>query len=354
LIVVRLPQGRRLLLAALIFALPIAANEGTRFLIPAVPCIALALGMAVSDARGAAAALILLHGIASWPQVAQMYSDPATWHISELPFRAAIDSKAAASYIEDNLGPAWDMARVIERETPPNSKILCMSCPARAYCLREIRPWYESLESSVVLDMLWTPMEPNRQPLKQIVISFRPVSTTRLRILLLHAKPDQVWRISEVRLLNQGKELARSQLWQIRATPDPWEAPFAFDNSPVSRWSSEQYGAQRAFLEVSFEKPMIVDSVVLECPEDSPESIAIRADLAPHVTKFLVTSVRIGKVQHPAGMRRSAVKLAKEYGFDYLVLSKSDYYADDFEKYFYYWGVRSVATTGDWTLYHLE
>jgi hypothetical protein len=246
------------------------------------------------------------------------------------------------------------MARVIERATPPHSKILCFSCPAKAYCLREVRPWYESLESSVVLDMLWTPMQQIRQPRKQILISFRPLTTTRIRAVLFEARPDQVWSITELRLLYEGRELPRSPLWRIRAVPDPWEAPFAFDNSPVSKWSSEQYGPRGAFLEIGFDRPVTLDAVLLECPPDSPEGIGIRAEIAPHRSLFLPASIRVTEVPPPPGMRRAAVKLAREYGFDYLVLSQRDYFADDFEKYSHYWGIHNVAKTGDWTLYHLE
>src|SRR5207237_9356327 len=48
LLALRLPQGRTLLLAALVFLIPYTANIGTRFLIPALPFVTLAMGLAVS------------------------------------------------------------------------------------------------------------------------------------------------------------------------------------------------------------------------------------------------------------------------------------------------------------------
>ena len=62
LFLLRLPHGRRLLLAALLFGLPIVFNTGTRFLIPAAPCLALAIAMAVADTKFAVPALMIVHG----------------------------------------------------------------------------------------------------------------------------------------------------------------------------------------------------------------------------------------------------------------------------------------------------
>ena len=105
-----------------------------------------------------------------------------------------------------------------------------------------------------------------RQPLKQLALSFAPLTTTRLRVTLRQSRPDEVWGVSEMRILREGREIPRSPRWKISASPDPWEAPFAFDNNPVSKWSVEQFGARDAYLEVDFDAPTTVDSVLLECP----------------------------------------------------------------------------------------
>ena len=59
-------------------------------------------------------------------------------------------------------------------------------------------------------------------------------------------------------------------------------------------------------------------------------------------------------VRPPVGMRRSAIKMFENYGFAYLIVSDGDRYSDDYKKYAAFWGMRSVAKAGDWTLYHLE
>jgi hypothetical protein len=349
LVALRFPRGRRLLLAAVLFGMPILSNGGTRFLIPAAPCLALAIGVGVADTKFAVPALILLQGITSWPTITRKYCDPAAWRIARFPARAIFDPAARSRYLHDSLGAQWDMARIIDQRLPPGGRIFCVSCPAQAYLLRDVNVYYETLENRALLDALWTPKEIARQPLKEIVLSFPRIRATRLRVVLACSRPDQLWTVTEMRFRDDGRELPRSPRWRIAASPDPWEAPFAFDNSPVSRWSAERYGAKGAFLEVAFDQPQAVDSVVLECPEDAPEQLALQADHSPVNAK-----VTAAPVKPPPGMRRAAVRLLESYGFEYLIMSSSDYYSDDFKKYAEFWGVRSLAEAGDWTLYRLE
>ena len=152
-------RGRRLLFGAAMFALPVVANGGTRFLIPAAPCAALALGTAVADTRFAVPALMLLHAFASWPAVARTYSDSGTWQFSQPPVTAALDPAAAPEYLRENLGAAWDMAQVVEQQIPAGSRVYCFSCPPLAYSLRPYTVWYESTEGNAFLDMLYHLMD---------------------------------------------------------------------------------------------------------------------------------------------------------------------------------------------------
>ena len=153
------PHGRRLLLAAALFGLPIVFNTGTRFLIPAAPCLALAIAMAVADTRFAVPALMIVHGIASWPDVADMYCDRYAPRIDEFPIQAVVNSKAALEYLHEKLGASWDMAQILDKRIPPGGRVFCYACPAQAYTLRDISLYYTTLESRALGDMLWTPME---------------------------------------------------------------------------------------------------------------------------------------------------------------------------------------------------
>jgi hypothetical protein len=357
----RLPHGRRLLLAALLFGLPIVFNTGTRFLIPAAPCIALAIAMAVADAKFAAPALMIIHAAASWPDVADTYCDRYAPRIDEFPIQAVVNSKAALEYAHRKLGSSWDIAQIIDKRLPSRGRIFCYNCPAQAYTLHDISLYYVSLESRALGDILWTPMETGRQPLKHITLSFAPLTATRLRVTLPQSRPEEVWSVAEMRVMREGREIPRSARWKISASPDPWEAPFAFDNNPVSRWSAEQFGAKGAFLEVDFDAPTTVDSVLLECSESASEQVVLQAAMSSGSVSAnsaglvaVNAAERAAKVDAPPGLRRSAIKMLERYGFEYLMMSDSSYYADDYKKYANFWGIRSIAESGDTTLYHLE
>jgi hypothetical protein len=362
LFLLRLPHGRRLLLAAVLFGLPVVFNTGARFLIPAAPCIALAIALAVADTKFAVPALMVIHAVASWPDVRDTYCDRYAPRIEEFPIQAVVNSKAALEYVHRKLGASWDMAQIVDKRLTAGGRIFCYTCPAQAYTLHDVSLYYTTLESWALADMLWTPMESGRQPLKHITLSFAPLTATRLRVTLPpESKPDEVWSVAEMRVMREGREIPRSAQWKISASPDPWEAPFAFDNNPVSRWSAEQFGAKGAFLEVDFDAPVTVDSVLLECPESDSEQLTIQAAVsrgsAVVNAAALVpvnAAVRAEKVEAPVGLRRSAIKMLERYGFEYLMISNSSYYADDYKKYASFWGIRSIAESGETTLYHLE
>ena len=87
LLALRTPAGRRVLLAAAVFGMVYPANIGTRFLIPVLPFVALALAMAVQNTRGALGALVVFHALLSWPDMVGQYCGPAAWRITEIPVR---------------------------------------------------------------------------------------------------------------------------------------------------------------------------------------------------------------------------------------------------------------------------
>ncbi len=159
LLALRSVSGRRLLLAALVFLLPYPMNLGTRFLLPAAtfiaPAIAIGLGSGTSlfliaalhaliavPARlgwrtvvipvrialgsGAVLCLVLVsHGLLSWPACINRYAHPYAWRLTEVPLRAALRLEPEDVYFHRFIGSDYQMVRLIERVTPPGSRIFC-------------------------------------------------------------------------------------------------------------------------------------------------------------------------------------------------------------------------------------
>jgi hypothetical protein len=69
----RFRAGRRLLLAGALMFSTYFLNIGTRFLIPGLPFLSLALGLALGEAAPYLLALMLFHAVASWPPVLNRY-----------------------------------------------------------------------------------------------------------------------------------------------------------------------------------------------------------------------------------------------------------------------------------------
>jgi hypothetical protein len=83
-------EGRRLLAAALLFALPYPANIGTRFLLPAAVFVAPAMGIALLRWRAAGACLALAAAVSVWPAVAALYCDVYAFRLKPPRLRAVI------------------------------------------------------------------------------------------------------------------------------------------------------------------------------------------------------------------------------------------------------------------------
>ena len=132
LLAARKAEGRRVLLAGLVFGLPWLANHGSRFLIPALPFIALALAMVVNQIRGLAPALVLAHALISWPGFIQKRLLPATsWSFSHVETKAALRITPETIFLQQRLYE-YPQARLLEDLTPPGSNILSAGNTAEA------------------------------------------------------------------------------------------------------------------------------------------------------------------------------------------------------------------------------
>lgn len=79
LLALRDPRGRRLLAVAA--PLTLAGASEARWLIPALPFLALAMGIALQRSRGALPVLAMAAALYSWPAVIAVYADPDAWRI---------------------------------------------------------------------------------------------------------------------------------------------------------------------------------------------------------------------------------------------------------------------------------
>ncbi|HTW64850.1 MAG TPA: glycosyltransferase family 39 protein, partial [Bryobacteraceae bacterium] len=86
----RFREGRRLLFAGALFASTYFGNIGTRFLIPVVPFVSLALALAIANLPWLLIALVAADTIACWPGMYLTYCAPGAWRVEGVPVLAAL------------------------------------------------------------------------------------------------------------------------------------------------------------------------------------------------------------------------------------------------------------------------
>ena len=61
---------------------------------------------------------------------------------------------------------------------------------------------------------------------------------------------EAMWGINELRFYRAGQELRRVAAWRLSAWPNPWDVQLAFDNNPVTRWSTWEAYQPGMYVEV--------------------------------------------------------------------------------------------------------
>jgi hypothetical protein len=139
----RHPQGRRLLFAGAVYSIPAFLNTEVRFLLPALPFFALALGLAMANSWGVLPAVALFQSVLCWPQVMDVYCDHIAWRIRGLPISAALRIEPESAFIAAHVGD-YALQDAIDRNMPPQSRIFSFAGRAAAYLDRDIVVGYES------------------------------------------------------------------------------------------------------------------------------------------------------------------------------------------------------------------
>jgi len=348
------PAGRRLLAAGLLFGLPYASNIGTRFLIPAVPFVSLAMAVVLIRWRALAAGFALAHAIASWPDVVNLYCDPNAWRLTKIPVRQALRLESEESWLTRK-SLFYPIARMIEDLTPPGARILTFNQVPDAYTTREILVVYQSAFNAVLGDILWHGIIPEYAPQRQLTFRFPPVELAAVRVVQTNRGGPDHFSVGEMRLFRGERELPRHPLWRLRAWPKPWDVQLAFDNSPATRWRSWQTLEPGMFVEVEFHRPQTLDRVVLECSRDQYRSrVRLEGKLPSGEWRRLDDEPDVAELPPPLGLRRAAACELKRRNIRYVLIWDEDFGAEDFRKNAVLWGATFLAERNGARLYRLD
>jgi hypothetical protein len=355
LLALRSPAGRQLLLAALVFLIPYSANIGTRFLIPALPFVALSMGLAVSGSNLSAVTLTLAHAILCWPLMLSVYCPPDAWRLlAKIPLRQALRIEPEESYLNFRMAH-YGTALMIDKLVPPGGKVFSFSGAPEAYTSRDILVAYQSAFGNLIGDILWTPLIPEVEPRGRMRFRYPSQRLRQIRVVQTAWGAPDHWSVGELRIFRGETELPRAPDWKLRAKPNPWDVQLAFDNSPVTRWRSWQTLYPGMYLGVEFGSPEVSDSVLLECAHDQYK-VRMKLEGLDEMGKWKTLAEAPEESDTPPqlGLRAAAARELKARGVDYLLIYDYDFGFEDFKIKSRLWGATLLGEHNGARLYRFD
>ena len=349
----RRPAGRQLLTAALVVGLVCGINVKTRFLLPAIPFIAIALGLALLRIPGALAGVILLQAVLCWPTVLTRYADGGLRVRHFLP-RQALRIEPEDSTLAYRL-PDYRLARMVEHLVPPNGRVFSFAIPPEAYTTRELLIFYESTPNIAAMDMLLQASAPDRPRLSQFSFAIEPRLLRAIRVVQTNENSVDQWTVAELHIHLGASELVRSPQWKIDAQPNPFEVGEAFDRKAITRWSSRQALYKGMWIGVDFGKPERLDRVSLDCsPDQYRVTLRLEGQDSSGEWKTLATETRRLELSAAEDLRPAATDELKRRGITHVLIGPTFPPATDMAANPDAWRLRFLGETNATRLYAIE
>jgi Dolichyl-phosphate-mannose-protein mannosyltransferase len=350
----RYAAGRQLLLAGGLFFLPGLTNIQARFLMPCVPFISIALGMAATQVPLAAWAFIAIPVVLGWPKVYPKYCGTYAWRVRDFPWKAALRKIPESKVLEDRL-PDIAMSRLIEQCVPRNGRVLSFGTPPEAYTSRDVIIGYESAFGNFLVDLFQVPLNVDFQPTRVLTFTFPQRELKKVRVIQTAKADEDRWTVAELRLYLGEEEIARKPEWHLSAKPNRWDVALAFDNNPSTRWDSNQAIFPGMDLTIEFSSPETINRVVMECSHDQWKTrFKLQGAGVDGVWKDLAGEPESADRVTDWSLRRASVLAAKERGITHLLVFPTDYGADDFFTNRHEWGLELTGTAPNARLYRLK
>jgi hypothetical protein len=252
-------EGRLFWLGAVILAAPWITNSGARFLMQSVVLAAFTLAMSLP--RPAAWAAIAIQAVLCWPHVLDRIQPSYSFRLHEFPLAAAIGAVPEAEYLRARI-EEYNVARIVERATPPDSRTLALLSVARAYLDREVAVSWQSAEADVLLDTLRLAALYTKTPTYDWKASW-PAQDVRALRFRIPTGYDGEWDINEVQILSGDTVIANSPQWGFTGHPNRWEGPLALDGNLATRWRTWEVVRPGMTFEVDFGHAQRITSAVL-------------------------------------------------------------------------------------------
>jgi hypothetical protein len=351
LLALRKKEGRRVLLPAALLLTTYPMNIATRFLLPELPFLALALALACEEVPPVLLVLVLFHAVASWPRNLHYYV-PYGWVLRRTPIKAALRIQSEDSFL--SAAPNYRMARLMDRVVPAGEKVFTLGGVAESYTSREILVSFLGPPNQDISDVLQVALANIAQPSRALVFRFPDHPLRGIRVVQTAAAPkaDELWSVHEFRIFRNGIEVPRSAAWRLRAFPNPWGVGYAFDNSEVTRWTSWETAAPGMYIDVEFGSNVAANEVRIETSTDNPDVRLRLEELGANGKWTVIGAAPEEFTMTPEGsLRLAAAHEFRAHGVRYFLVRDTDWGTEYYSKDPASWNFTPVARTEGATIY---
>ncbi len=343
--------GRRVLVVAAIFLIPYPLNIGTRFLLPALPFVALAMVMACGRLRVLQVGLVLVAAVTAWPKVTARMEKPGNMRVTGFDWKAAVGVESPEGFLRRR-SLEWRVAQMLESHVPPDKRIWSSQPLAESYLQSNILVSYLSGEGELIRDIISNAAsDPDREPTWNLRFDFRPQSIQHLRVTQSAHSLTDTWSIGELYLFRAGREVPPTPRWHVDAAPYPWDAALAFDRNPATRWMTWRSIEPGMHFDILTDRPVELDSVEIRCARDQWK-IELRLESCDGGDCKVIAGKPRTSVLPPIGdFRLAAMKAVRAHGIDFLLIDKDDPNAADIAVNPARWGLVFIAEAEGRRLY---
>ncbi|MEX2262306.1 MAG: glycosyltransferase family 39 protein [Bryobacteraceae bacterium] len=364
----RTAPGRRLCIAALAFAVLYPFNVGARFLIPAIPFLALAIAMVLARKEWLVAMALAGHAITAYPAFLDLYCDPHALRLVATPTLAEAFRGVPEEEFLKSKRFGYEVARMVDRHVPPDAEVFSFVTFPEAYSRKKALTYYTSARANRITEILFTAMDAaplfkGKPMLTGLSADLSPVCVAdyRFEATTLHAirlvQPTArsvLWTVTDVRIFSGDAEVHLPQS-KPSASASPWFAWEAFDGNPVTLWSSREPAANGMYLQTEFAHPVTAGRVTVGGPRNQ-QGTAARLEGKTENGGWVVLDARpsVAIVPPPRNLRGLAAREVRRRGIEYLLVNEGNLVARDFHERARDWGVETVASAEGFTLYRIQ
>jgi hypothetical protein len=349
------PQSRFLLLAALATVVSFPAARSPRYLIPALPMLAIAVMLVLRRIRWSSvllAAIVIAHLATSWPPLLDRWYRNPGWHVALIPWEVDLRIVPEDAWLTER-SEEYAITRKMDAVLPKGEAVFSMACPgAKAYTDRDIVVVFQSARGENLGDPMYSTWNSPASGRERWRFHFPAVNAREVR-LVQKGRSIQQWSINEVNLQSNGAEIPIGPGAHPYAWPNPWDVWQAFDGSGVTRWRTWEPLKPGMHLGVRFGAPVRLDGLtVLDFPDQFESRMSLQ--VLSEEGQWVDEPPPALEIVPATDLRKEATQVLKRAGIHYILLSRYQWNSKAFLDVAGDWGLAPVTSTANLRLFRIE